>query len=172
MSKLDGNERWKGKMLLTEHQEQYDQRNNKQTSRVTTEELTMIRDLVMLPYLITMIQKSIEDMGFSKIALKGLIVRCLEVIMFKISDDYYSLKRELKKRNISVSEEETNDGIMYYRYYCRGYEEKFGIVRETLRSEIAKRLTKYTAEISQTLKKSNGGNLHGKNEGTKTTNEG
>lgn len=38
MSKLDGNERWKSKMLLTEHQEQYESRNDpKKTSRPTTE---------------------------------------------------------------------------------------------------------------------------------------
>ena len=28
MSKLDGNERWKSKMLLTEHQEEYESRND------------------------------------------------------------------------------------------------------------------------------------------------
>ncbi|MEF2246457.1 hypothetical protein [Paenibacillus sp. IITD108] len=159
MSKLDANNRWSGKMLLTEHQEQYDQRNDeKPNGRPSTEELEMIRDLVMFPQLITMVQKSIEDMGFAKITFKGVVNRFLEVIMFRISDDYYALKRELKKRNIKVSEEETNDGILYYRYFCRGYEEKFGIVRETLRTEMSMRLTKYTTDITQALKKPTGGN--------------
>ncbi len=158
MSKLDGNNRWGGKMLLTEHQEQYDQRHDvKQVGRPIPEELEMIRDLVMFPQLITMVQKSIEDMGYAKIALKSVIIRCLEIIMFQISDDYYALRRELKNRNIKVTEEETNDGILYYRYFCRGYEEKFGIVRETLRTEMSTRLTKYTTDIGQALKKSNGG---------------
>jgi len=156
MSKLDGNNRWGGKMLLTEHQEQYDQRlDAKPIGRPSPDELEMIRDLIMFPQLITMVQKSIEDMGFAKIALKGVIVRCLEIIMFRISDDYYALKRELKNRNIRVHEEETNDGILYYRYFCRGYEEQFGIVRETLRTEMSTRLTKYTNDIGQALKKSN-----------------
>ena len=158
MSKLDGNNRWGGKMLLTEHQEQYDQHQRheaKPNSRPNSEELEMIRDLVMFPQLIAMVQKSIEDMGFAKITLKGVIIRCLEVIMFRISDDYYALRRELKNRNIKVSEEETNDGILYYRYFCRGYEEKFGIVRETLRTEMSTRLTEYTTDIGQALKKIN-----------------
>ncbi|MFD2116304.1 hypothetical protein ACFSTH_08545 [Paenibacillus yanchengensis] len=159
MTKLDGNERWKGKMLLTEHQEQYDQRQviKSAAGRPTSEELDMIRDLVVLPHLITMIQKSLEDMAFSKITLKGVVIRCLEVIMFKITDDYYVLKRELKQRNIKVSDEETNDGILYYRYYCRGYEEKFGIVRETLRSDVTLKLTKYTNDIGKLLKQVNKG---------------
>lgn len=154
MSKLDGNNRWGGKMLLTEHQEQYDQRNNvNPAGRPTPEELEMIRDIILFPHLITMTQKSIEDIGFAKITLKGVVIRCLEVIMFRISDDYYALKRELKNRNIRVSEEETNDGILYYRYICRGYEEKFGIVRETLRTEMSMRLTKYTADIAKLIGK-------------------
>jgi len=154
MSKLDANNRWGGKILLTEHQEGYDRRHDdKPTGRPTPEELEMIRDLIMFPQLIAMTQKSIEDIGLSKLTLKGVVARCLEVIMFRISDDYYALKRELKNRNIKVNEEETNDGILYYRYFCRGYEEQFGIVRETLRTEMSMRLTKYTADIAQTLKK-------------------
>jgi len=154
MSKLDANNRWGGKMLLTEHQEQYDLRHDlNKTGRPTSEELEMIRDLILFPHLITMTQKSIEDIGFAKITLKGVVIRCLEVIMFRISDDYYALKRELKHRNIRVSEEETNDGILYYRYFCRGYEEKFGIVRETLRTEMSMRLTRYTADIAKLIGK-------------------
>ena len=153
MNKLDGNNRWGGKILLTEHQEGYDRRNDiKPTGRPTPDELEMIRDIIMFPQLIGMTQKSIEDMGFAKITLKSVIIRCLEVIMFKISDDYYALRRELKNRNIKVTEEETNDGILYYRYFCRGYEEQFGIVRETLRTEMSTKLTKYTNDIGHALK--------------------
>lgn len=156
MSKLDGNNRWGGKMLLTEHQEQYDQRQDKKTvGRPTREELDMIRDVVLLPHLITMVQKSIEDMGLSRIALKAVVVRCLEVIMFRISDDYYALKRELKQRNIKVISEEANDGVLYFRYYCRGYEERFGIVREKLRSDVTLAMTKYTNDIGKILKQNN-----------------
>lgn len=153
MSKLDGNERWKSKMLLTEHKEQYDQRdNNKLTGRPTPEELTKIRDFIILPHIITMIKKCMDDMTLSHIALKGVVMRCLETIMFRVSDDYYVLKRELKNQDIEVVSEETNDGILYFRYYCRGYEERFGIVREAMRSAISIRMTKYTEELGIKLR--------------------
>lgn len=154
MSKLDGNERWKTKMLLTEHKEQYEQRDiNKLTGRPTMDELVMIRDYIMMPHIITMIKKCIDDMELSHIALKGVLMRCLEVIMFRVSDEYYVLKRELKNRNIKVIDGDTNDGILFFKYYCRGYEEKFGITREALRSEISVRLTSYTEEIGIQLRK-------------------
>jgi hypothetical protein len=53
----------------------------------------------------------------------------------------------MKKRNIKVFDEETNDGIIYHKYSCRGYEDRFGIVRETLRTEISFRLANYAASI-------------------------
>jgi len=156
-TKLDGNERWKSKMLLTEHKEQYDQRNSpKATGRPTKEEIEMIRDYVIYPHLIRMIQKSMDDVNLAHIALKGVLQRCLECIMFSISDDFYKLKKELKQRNIRVEEEEINDDILYYRYYCRGYEEQFGIVREALRTEIRTKITDYTMQLGKQLKSDKG----------------
>lgn len=153
MSKLDGNERWKSKMLLTEHSEQYDQRHHhKLVGRPTPEELTKIRDYIMLPHMITMIKKCIDDTAYSHIALKGVVARCLEVMMFRVSDDYYVLKKELNNHNIKVVSEETDNGILYFRYFCRGYEERFGIVREALRSEISIRMTQYTDELGIKLR--------------------
>ncbi|GBG10428.1 hypothetical protein PAT3040_05161 [Paenibacillus agaridevorans] len=122
------------------------------SGRPTPDELVMIRDFITYPHIINMIQKSQEDMGFAHIALKGVIIRCLEFLLFKATNDFYVLKRELKSRNIKVVEEDTNDGILYFRYFCRGYDDKFGIVRETLRTEIVLRMTKYTNEIAKQLK--------------------
>lgn len=137
---------------MTEHQQQYDNRNQtKLTGRPTKEELGMIRDFITYPHIISMIQKSQEDVRLAHITLKGVIIRSLEYLMHKASNDFYSLKRELKSRNIRVIEEETNDDILYYRYFCRGYDDKFGIVKETLRTEIIQQMTRYTKEIGQQL---------------------
>jgi len=37
--------------------------------------------------------------------------------------------------------------IIYHRFCCRGYEDRFAIVREALRTEIGVRLAKYCADI-------------------------
>ncbi|OUS68179.1 hypothetical protein B1748_34535 [Paenibacillus sp. MY03] len=153
MSKLDGNERWKSKMLLTEHKEQYEKRHeSKQVGRPTADELDQIRDYLMYPHMLTMIQKSIQDLSFMQVSLKGVLARCMEYLMQRVTADYYALKKELRLKNIKVIEEEMNDGILYFRYFCRGYEEKFGVVRESLRSEIIIKMTEYTKEIGQQLK--------------------
>lgn len=148
MSKLDGNERWKGKMLLTEHQEQYENRHNKAiVGRATSDELTMIRDSIMYPHMLTMCDKSLQEVKRSPNLFKRFFEQFIQLLMEKISKDLFSLRRELKKRNIKVFDDETNDGVIYHRYACRGYEDKFGIVRETLRTEISFRLANYAASI-------------------------
>lgn len=154
LTKLDGNERWKTKMLLTEHKELYDQRHApKLTGRPTTDELMMIRDYVIYPHLIRMVQKSMDDVALAHVTLKSVLLRCLEYIMFRVSNDYYALKKDLKKHDIKVIEDETNDDILYYKYYCRGYGDIFGIVREMLRTDVITKMTRYTNEIGLQLKK-------------------
>jgi hypothetical protein len=148
MSKLDGNERWKSKMLLTEHQEQYQERNNKTLiGRATSDELTMIRDVIMFPHMLTMSEKSLQEAKRTPNLYKKYFEQFIELVMDRITKDLFALRRELKSRNIKVYDDETADGIIYHRYVCRGYEDKFGIVRETLRSEISFRMARYASSI-------------------------
>ncbi|MHA7963502.1 hypothetical protein ACX93W_05095 [Paenibacillus sp. CAU 1782] len=168
MSKLDGNERWKTKMLLTEHKEQYEQRHQpKIIGMPTNDEMTMIRDYIMYPNIISMLHRSIDQIRTANIPLKELLARCLEVIMFSVTDDYYILKRDLKTRNIQVFTDTTDDGVFYHRYLCRGYENRFGITREALKAEMGNRLARYTDQLSQKLKRS-GGNEDGESKSEKT----
>ncbi|WP_157053886.1 hypothetical protein [Paenibacillus sp. D9] len=53
MRKLEGNERWRGKMLLTEHQQQYDGRNKVLIKQQSPEERLMVRDYVVLLHMLT-----------------------------------------------------------------------------------------------------------------------
>jgi hypothetical protein len=153
MSKLDGNERWKSKMLLTEHVEQYEQRHNSNEGKIiTAEERTMIRDYILLPHMEKMVQKSIVDVEYSTNILKRLYLIAGQKILDQIVKDLYRLRRELKKRNIKILTEEQLDLVVYHRYYCRGYEERFGMTRDVMRSEISLQLTKYTSGLAMFLK--------------------
>lgn len=138
MSKLDGNVIWGSKMLLTEHQEQYDNRNKTpQINRITTDELIMIRDAIMYPYMLTICDRNLQDLRNSTHLFKLLFEGVLQIIINYITKDLSKVKRELRQRNIKIYSDEIYDGVIYHRYICRGYEDRFGIVREVLRSEIS-----------------------------------
>lgn len=154
MSKLDGNERWKSKMLLTEHQEQYEERKIKPpTHRQSSEEYTMVRDYILLPHMLTMVQKSIDDVRNSSNLLKRLYVTAAQVVMDRISKDLYALRREMSRRNIKVFEDEQADLVVYHRFVCRGYEDRFGMTRDVMRSEISLRLSRYIKELTDSIGK-------------------
>lgn len=153
MTKLDGNERWKSKMLLTEHQEQYERRRApKHAGRATAEEIHMIRDAIMLPHMLTISQRAHDDVMRSGNPFKHHYAAMTQIVMDLIAKELYRIKRELRDRKIKIEADEAQDGIIYHRYWCRGYEDRFGIVRETLASEIRKRLGKYGKEMIDRLK--------------------
>jgi hypothetical protein len=119
----------------------------KLTGRPDANEPEMIRDYIMYPHLTTMVQKSLDDMGFAHVTLKNVIIRCLEHIMFTIGDDYRRIKQEMRRRGIKEVLEDTNDGILYF---------STGAVKRVLascgRTEIILKLTNYTNDLAQQLK--------------------
>ncbi|UUZ80512.1 hypothetical protein LJK88_37450 [Paenibacillus sp. P26] len=151
MSKLDDNERWKSNMVLTEHVEQYESRGEDQSQRLrrgpTNEELVLIRDHILLPHMLTMVQKSIDDIENSPNILKPLYLAAGRAVMDKISAEMYNIRRELRQRNIKIISDEQVEMVVYHHFVCRGYEERFGMMRDVMRSEISIRLSKYVKEV-------------------------
>lgn len=119
---------------------------------ITPDELTMIRDYILLPHMEKMVQKSIDEAQYSTNILKRLYILASQKILNQITQDKVNLRRELTKRNIKVFEEEQSDFIIYHRYYCRGYEDQFGMTRDVMRAEISLQLTKYTSDLAAVLK--------------------
>ncbi|MFD0669887.1 hypothetical protein [Cohnella sp. GCM10027633] len=147
MSKLEGNNRWKSKMLLTEHQEQYEARGDQTQGKATADEIAMIREAVLLPHAMTISNKSLNEIKGSTIALHHTMAKFLRVLMDHISLEMYRVRRELRQRNIKVLSDEMADDIVYHRYVCRGYEGRFGMTREVARFEISKLIAKSADRI-------------------------
>lgn len=80
MTKLDGNERWKTKMLMTEHVDQYAEEEKEAASSnkiLTVEECTMNSSILQRAY-----------------------VMAGEAIQRRIMQDTYWLQKELKQRSV------------------------------------------------------------------------
>ncbi|WP_058301466.1 hypothetical protein [Gorillibacterium timonense] len=154
MSKLDGNERWNSKMLLTEHQEQYEHRKDrKKSGPPETEELEMLRNFILLPHLLTLVERNRQDIERSTMALKKLYLASTQLLLDEIGRDLHQLKRELALRSIKVVGEEQTDMVYYYHYVCRGYEDRFGIVREVMKAQLSVMLGKYLSHLLALMKK-------------------
>lgn len=122
------------------------------STMLSNEERIMVRDLILLPYIDQMVGKSIEEIEHSGNVLRQTYIIAGRFIQSRIMADIYDLKQELKRRNIKVVDDEAADQIMYYMIFYRGYQERFGLMREVMKTEIRLRLTQYTAEVGQALK--------------------
>lgn len=75
-----------------------------------------------------------------------------QAIQRRITQDAYQLRKELKQRNIKVVIDEQEEFLVYHKIFCRGRQERFGLTRDVMHTEISLRLTSYTAELGESLK--------------------
>ncbi|MBY0011515.1 hypothetical protein [Paenibacillus typhae] len=122
------------------------------STMLSNEEREMVRDLILLPYIDTMVGKSISEIERSGNLLGQAYLQAGRYVQRRIMADIYKLKQELKRRNIKVVDDANEDFLLYYMIYFRGYQERFGMTRDVMRTQISLRLTAYTAEIGNALK--------------------
>jgi len=102
------------------------------------EELEMIRDSVLLPFMLTMVERNVKDLELSTGPLRKLYISATQILMDRIHADLARVNRELRARNIKVFKDESRmDDDLFYRYICRGYESTFSIMREVAKANIS-----------------------------------
>lgn len=125
----------------------------------THEELTLIRESVLLPFLLSIVDRNISDLNNGKTAqplLQRLYVAAATALKNDIEADLILIKKTLKDQAIRVWEDDKRareDGARYYRFACRGYEDSFGIMREIAKAEVGSRLKAYVQRIGETFGK-------------------
>lgn len=132
-------------MLLTEHQEQYEKRKDvhKKPIAPSKEELEAIREYVLLPMLLSILEKNKAEIDRSTYSLKPLFVVAANIIQDLITKDLYAVRKLLRERSIKIFEDEVIDSNLRYKYICRGFEDKFVLIRDVARAELTTRLGKY-----------------------------
>lgn len=119
----------------------------------TKEELTLVRESVLLPFLLTIVDRNINDLNNGKAAqplLQRLYVAAATAIKNDIEADLKRINKTLREQDIRIWEDDKRpreDGSRHYRFVCRGYEDGFGIMREIAKAEIGSRLKAYVQRI-------------------------
>jgi len=111
------------------------------------EQLELIRDGVILPIMLTMVDNSRQEMDYTRSSLKGFYLAAAEALMRRIHDDVVANKRALAANKIKIVEDTQTGDIIRYKYWFHGYEDNFPMIREVLKAEVSKRLGRYTAEL-------------------------
>ncbi|MEW9697928.1 hypothetical protein [Paenibacillus sp. SI8] len=117
----------------------------------TDVERILIRESILLPFLITIVENNARNLD---VPLKDLFTLAAKRLMSDISADLTEVRKSLRELKIKVWEDtkvqRQNDAI-YYRYVCRGYEEQYAIMRSVAKAELSVKLGKYVRRFTEAL---------------------
>jgi hypothetical protein len=119
--------------------------------RATPDELEMIRDALLLPNMVIMLERQREEMEYSQHMLKPLYLKVVDALIAAVNRDLSQLRMELRRRKIKTWEGDQTDFVLYIPFTCRGYEDRLGIVREVAKAEIQIKLTRYINDVFKPL---------------------
>jgi hypothetical protein len=131
-------------------------------SRPTHHDIELIRDYILLPHMMTMVDRSRVEIEKSANPLRDLMSRFMIIMLDMINADLVNIRIAMSKSSIKVWDDEHAGDVLYYRFKCRGYEERFGMMREVMRAEISVRLKEYGNKCLNQNQRSNANATSGK----------
>ncbi|MFC5450103.1 hypothetical protein [Paenibacillus aestuarii] len=122
----------------------------------TEVETFLIREYVMLPFLIKIVENNLDKMksGDYGRPLQELYIGITTKMIDRINADLTIVRKSLRDLRIKIWEDKSKAGVgnaIYYRYVCRGYEHELAILREQAKAELGTRLGKYAQRLEDEL---------------------
>ncbi|WP_240415049.1 hypothetical protein [Paenibacillus periandrae] len=119
----------------------------------TEEEQEMILNSLLLPMMLTMIERNGKEFELSTNMLRRYYIAATEILMNRIHAEMVKNKNELRVRNIKVFEDNKRmDDDLHYKYICRGYEYPFSVMRDVVRSRISIMMGEYVKVLLTKMK--------------------
>ena len=151
--KLTGNGRWESsRMMLPQHKEALNERQDPKpvmtrSAVPSKEELEMIRDHILLPIMLTMVEKNGKDLQLSPSTLQKLYIAVAQMMLNHIHSDLSKVNKALRASQIKVFQDDHEDDGLHYRFICRGYEDKFAMMREVVKANISVKMSEYIRRL-------------------------
>lgn len=154
--KLEGNGLWESsRMMLPQHKDQSMQLQNgipaAPSEPPTKKEIEVMRDYVILPVALKIIEKKRMEIEVSSETLRGLYTAAANVLAKSIREDMYHSKKVLLESDIRVFEDSKDDNELHYRYTCRGRVDRFVMTKDFMRAEVSTRIGRYVRSLVMTL---------------------
>ncbi|MCU6797981.1 hypothetical protein OB236_38235 [Paenibacillus sp. WQ 127069] len=114
----------------------------------TEEEQEMILNSLLLPMMLTMIERNGKEFELSTNMLRRYYIAATEILMNRIHAEMVKNKNELRSRQIKVFENNKRmDDDLHYKYICRGYEYPFSVMRDVVKSRISIMMGEYVKTL-------------------------
>ncbi|MDF2671513.1 MAG: hypothetical protein K0R67_3819 [Paenibacillus sp.] len=117
----------------------------------TKREIEVIRDSIILPVALTIVENKRLEIERSSQTLKGLYAATAHLLAHNIQEDVLKYRKFLVDSNIQVFEDSKDGTELHYRYMCRGREDRFVMTKDFMRAEISVRIGRYAKSLIGTL---------------------
>jgi len=118
----------------------------------TEDEMYMIRECILLPAIMTMLDNEHQKQEWSSNTFKTLYLGALDIVIDKVHKEFAFVRRELASRKIKTWNGDSTDFAIYINYNCRGYDGNFFVTRDVAKSEIRLRFGRYIHDTLAMLK--------------------
>jgi hypothetical protein len=123
----------------------------KQTSEEVESELKVIKDFILLPMLLTVVDNIRNKEIFIDKVQEMIIDSAVESLMNLIHNDLVEVRKQMRNLKIKVWEEDQNKPYLDYKYIRGGYEERFMLLKTVAKAELSVKLGNYVNELMRRL---------------------
>jgi hypothetical protein len=103
---------------------------------LSKEELRMVKEAVIFPVMLDVIQSDMEKVSGVGIRLDLLIIASLKQVQVQLFKDHHTLKVELRQRGIKIITDRRTALGIEAEYLCRGYQHQLSLLWGVVRTEI------------------------------------
>lgn len=100
------------------------------------EELGMVKNYVLLPLLLTVLQRDMRIIEASEITIKTPYLEWLQGVLDNVTKELAFIKNEFRIRGIKVYEQQRTKKEIDSKYVCRGYYSSFNMLWDHIKAEI------------------------------------
>jgi hypothetical protein len=109
----------------------------------TEEEFDLINEATLLPVLTQVLDHNMKAIMNSDLKFKEIHFQHLQLVLDKVIKILGNVKKELRKRNIKIYDEERDDKGMVYKYISRGYHGTSKILWPSVKAYTEEKLKSY-----------------------------
>jgi hypothetical protein len=110
---------------------------------LTKEELKMVKEAILFPVMLDVIQNDIEKIKKVNLKLDLLLIISFQNIQDQIFNDNRALKYQLKERGIKIYEQRRTSLGIEAEYKCRGYQHHLSLLWSVISADILKKAGHY-----------------------------
>ncbi|WP_199909920.1 hypothetical protein [Paenibacillus sp. CAA11] len=150
--KLEGNGLWESsRMMLPQHKEQSVLRQGSppagDSEPLTSRELEMIREYILLPVVLSIVEQKRQEVERSAQTLKSLYASAAKIMILDLRKDIHKLKSSLLEKNIRVVQDSRDEYELNYRYIYRGQTHQISMTRDYLKNAVGIRISQYVSRL-------------------------